>query len=115
MNTIPRDLRTEDFDFHLPENRIAQQAVQPRDHARLLHVKPGSLSDHHVYDLPNILRHDDVLVVNDTKVIPARLYGKRGEIKVEILLHKKNADAKAGIAPTAPAAAGTPQVAADAN
>lgn len=88
-----RDLRTEDFDFHLPEDLIAQQAVEPRDHARLLHVKPGSLSDHHVYDLPDILRHDDVLVVNDTKVIPARLYGKRSEVRVEILLHKKNADA----------------------
>jgi S-adenosylmethionine:tRNA ribosyltransferase-isomerase len=86
-----RDLKTSDFDFDLPQERIAQTAIEPRDHARLLRVTTASLSDHHVYDLPDLLHKGDVLVMNDTRVIPARLYGKRGEVKVEILLHKKQA------------------------
>jgi S-adenosylmethionine:tRNA ribosyltransferase-isomerase len=84
-----RDLRTSDFDFDLPPERIAQTASEPRDHARLLHVTPDARTDHHVYDLPELLREGDLLVMNDTRVIPARLYGKRGEMKVEALLHKK--------------------------
>ncbi len=93
------DLLTSDFDFVLPPERIAQQAVEPRDHARLLHATQQGLADHHVYDLPDLLRAGDLLVMNDTKVIPARLFGKRertprplagGEIKVEVLLHKKH-------------------------
>jgi S-adenosylmethionine:tRNA ribosyltransferase-isomerase len=88
--TLPhKDWLTSDFDFALPEHCIAQQAVEPRDAARLLHVAGASLSDHHVYDLPRLLRPDDFLVMNDTKVIPARLYGKRGEVSVEVLLHKR--------------------------
>jgi S-adenosylmethionine:tRNA ribosyltransferase-isomerase len=90
---------TSDFDFHLPPERIAQQPVEPRDHARLLHVMPPAfagagpaLADAHVYDLPDILRAGDLLVINDTKVIPARLYGLRGNMKTEILLHKKRTD-----------------------
>lgn len=83
------DLLTADFDFDLPPERIAQTAIEPRDHARLLHVRADGLGDHHVYDLPDLLHAGDVLVVNDTKVIPARLYGKRGDVAVEVLLHKK--------------------------
>ncbi|MDR3425389.1 MAG: tRNA preQ1(34) S-adenosylmethionine ribosyltransferase-isomerase QueA [Alphaproteobacteria bacterium] len=86
-------MKTSDFDFVLPLDRIAQTAVEPRDCARLLRVMPDRLSDHHVYDLPDLLRAGDVLVMNDTRVIPARIYGRRGEVKVEILLHKKNAAA----------------------
>jgi S-adenosylmethionine:tRNA ribosyltransferase-isomerase len=82
-------LKTADFDFDLPPGRIAQTAVEPRDHARLLRVTPTALGDHHVYDLPDLLRAGDLLVINDTRVIPARLFGKRGEMRVEILLHKK--------------------------
>ena len=85
------ELVTSDFDFDLPPERIAQTAVEPRDYARLLHVKGAALSDHHVYDLPDLLRAGDLLVMNDTKVIPARLYGKRGDVAVEVLLHKKHA------------------------
>lgn len=88
---MERALLTSDFDFDLPAERIAQQPVTPRDHARLLHVKKQGLGDHHVYDLPDLLRAGDLLVMNDTKVIPARLYGKRGDVKIEILLHKKEA------------------------
>jgi len=83
------DFKTSDFDFDLPPERIAQTALEPRDQARLLRVTADALSDHHVYDLPDLLRTGDVLVMNDTRVIPARLYGKRGDVKIEILLHKK--------------------------
>lgn len=83
------DWRLADFDFNLPEDRIAAFAVEPRDAARLLHVRGASLSDHRVYELPNLLRDGDVLVLNDTRVIPARLFGVRGEVRVEVMLNKK--------------------------
>jgi len=81
--------RTDDFDFVLPPQHIAQRAVEPRDHARLLHVTPSKLGDYQVFDLPRLLKAGDLLVMNDTKVIPARLHGQRGAVKIEILLHKK--------------------------
>ncbi len=84
-----RDLKTSDFDFDLPVERIAQTACEPRDHARLLRVTPTALSDRHIYDLPDLLRPGDLLVLNNTRVIPARLYGKRGDVKIELLLCKK--------------------------
>ncbi|TAJ74009.1 MAG: tRNA preQ1(34) S-adenosylmethionine ribosyltransferase-isomerase QueA [Phenylobacterium sp.] len=82
-----------DFDFHLPEERIALRPASPRDSARLLLVEPGApLRDLQVRDLPGLLRAGDVLVVNDTRVIPARLKGfrLRGEsrIAVEATLHQ---------------------------
>jgi S-adenosylmethionine:tRNA ribosyltransferase-isomerase len=80
---------TADFDFHLPPHHIAQHAIEPRDHARLLHVSSDVLADKHVYELPDVLHAGDLLVMNDTKVMPARLHGRRGEIAVEILLLKK--------------------------
>jgi S-adenosylmethionine:tRNA ribosyltransferase-isomerase len=87
-----RDWRTDDFDFDLPIERIAQSALEPRDHARLLHIHDGDLSDKHIYDLPLLLKPNDVLVVNNTKVIPARLYGFRGDVKIELLLHQKKSE-----------------------
>jgi len=87
------------FDFHLPTERIAQEPVRPRDHARLLHV-PGDESPFHdlrVDALPDLLRDGDVMVFNDTRVIPARLVGKRGDAahagkpegtKIEVTLHQ---------------------------
>ncbi len=87
-----RDLRTADFDFDLPQERIAQTACEPRDYARLLRITPDAFSDHHVFDLPDLLRAGDFLVMNDTRVIPARLYGMRGAVRVEVLLHKKQAN-----------------------
>lgn len=83
------DIKTSDFNFDLPPERIAQSAAEPRDAARLLHVGNGGLADLHVYDLPSLLRAGDVLVTNDTRVIPARIYGQRGAVKVETLLHKR--------------------------
>lgn len=80
-------MRVDAFDFELPESLIATTPAHPRDSARLL-VVANSFEDRHIYDLPEILRKGDVLVLNDTRVIPARLWGQRGEAKVEVLLHK---------------------------
>lgn len=77
------------FDFELPRACIAQRPVEPRDAARLLEVGAGGLADAHVRDLDRFLRPGDVLVVNDTRVIPSRLLGRRGEAKVEVTLHKR--------------------------
>jgi S-adenosylmethionine:tRNA ribosyltransferase-isomerase len=79
-------MKTDDFDFDLPRERIAQAPANPRDSARLLHIG-AKLADHTIRDLPGLLRQGDVLVVNDTRVIPARLRGKRGEASIEVTLH----------------------------
>ena len=81
-------LRTEDFDYHLPEQLIAQAPARPRDAARLLVVRERGLADRGVLDLPSLLDPGDVLVVNDTRVIPARLHGRRGAARVEIMLNR---------------------------
>ena len=71
-------MRTDLFDFALPEDRIALRPAHPRDAARLLVVRPNAaLEDHTMRDLPDLLRAGDALVVNDTKVIPASLHGRR--------------------------------------
>jgi len=78
------------FDFDLPSERIALKPVRPRDSAKLLLARSDEpLSDHQVHDLPGLLRRGDVLVLNDTKVIPAQLEGRRGEAKIGATLHKK--------------------------
>src|SRR6266446_2870245 len=76
-----------DFDFDLPRELIADRPAEPREAARLL-VLPaaGGLSDRHIADLPELVRPGDLLVFNDTKVIPARLVGRRGLATVEITL-----------------------------
>lgn len=80
-----------DFDFDLPADRIAQHPVRPRDAARLLHVGRGGAEDRAIRDLPDLLRPGDLLVVNDTRVIPARLRGRRGRAAVEVTLHQREA------------------------
>ncbi len=71
-------MRVDLFDFDLPEERIALRPARPRDAARMLVVKPGEgIADAHVRDLPSFLRAGDVLVLNDTRVIPAELRGER--------------------------------------
>lgn len=77
-----------DFDFDLPPGLIAQQPAEPRDAARLLHVGRGDIADRQVGDLPDLLRPGDLLVVNDTRVLPARLSGRRGDAGIEVTLHK---------------------------
>lgn len=71
-------MRVDLFDFDLPEDRIALRPASPRDSARMLVVEPGrELADRTVRDLPELLRSGDVLVFNDTRVIPAQLEGIR--------------------------------------
>jgi S-adenosylmethionine:tRNA ribosyltransferase-isomerase len=70
-------MRVSDFDFVLPEDRIALEPARPRDTARLLHVSLDGFHDRIVRDLPELLLPGDLLVLNDTKVIPAQLYGSR--------------------------------------
>ena len=90
-------MRTEAFDFDLPAERIALRPISPRDAARLLIVRPHPqppLADCHVPDLPDLLSPGDALVVNDTKVIPARLHGRRigrgaAEPAIEATLHQR--------------------------
>jgi S-adenosylmethionine:tRNA ribosyltransferase-isomerase len=90
-------MRTELFDFDLPADRIALRPAVPRDAARLLVVNPreaSELDDHSVGDLPDLLRAGDCLVVNDSKVIAARLSGRRigrgsAEPAIEATLHKR--------------------------
>ena len=79
------------FDFALPAERIAHHPARPRDSARLLHVG-ATLGDRHVRDLPDLLNPGDVLVANDTRVIPAQLSGRRGDARVGITLDRPWAD-----------------------
>lgn len=84
-------MRVDLFDFDLPPESIALRPARPRDAARMLLV-PGStgpLADHHVRDLPGLLRAGDVLVFNDTRVIPAQIEGRRGEARIGATLHKR--------------------------
>jgi S-adenosylmethionine:tRNA ribosyltransferase-isomerase len=82
-------MRVDLFDFELPQERIALRPARPRDSARLLVVAGGNISDHQVTELPDLLRPGDVLVFNDTKVIPAQLEGRRGEASIGATLHKR--------------------------
>ena len=83
-------MRVDLFDFDLPPERIALRPARPRDAARLLLVPgEGALSDLTVRDLPSLLRAGDVLVFNDTRVIPAQLEGRRGNAKIGATLHKR--------------------------
>ncbi len=81
-------MQTSLFDFHLPEDRIAHMPPEKREDARLLHVTSSQFHDRHIYALTDMFDAEDVLVFNNTRVIPARLYGRRGEMFVELLLHK---------------------------
>jgi S-adenosylmethionine:tRNA ribosyltransferase-isomerase len=76
---VGEDLQISDFDYHLPEELIAQEPSPRRDQARLLVVdrRAKSFTHRHVYDLPELLRPGDLLVFNNSRVIPARLYGER--------------------------------------
>lgn len=82
-------MRVDLFDFALPTDLIALRPAAPRDSARLLLVAGGAPSDHAVRDLPALLRRGDVLVFNDTRVIPAQLEGRRGDARIGATLHKR--------------------------
>jgi S-adenosylmethionine:tRNA ribosyltransferase-isomerase len=81
-------MKTSDFDFELPPERIAQRPAEPRDSARLLDLRDG-IADRAVVDLPRLLAPGSLLVVNDTRVIPAQLEGRRGEGRISVTLHKQ--------------------------
>ncbi|MDR3521667.1 MAG: tRNA preQ1(34) S-adenosylmethionine ribosyltransferase-isomerase QueA [Acidocella sp.] len=85
-------MRLEDFGYELPASHIATEPARPRESAKLLHVKPDALGDYTVRDLPGLLREGDLLVVNDTKVIPAQLTAMRGAARIGITLDKPNAE-----------------------
>ncbi|MGI6284502.1 tRNA preQ1(34) S-adenosylmethionine ribosyltransferase-isomerase QueA [Neomoorella humiferrea] len=83
-------MRLEDFDYYLPAELIAQTPVEPRDASRLLvlHREKDMLEHRHFYDLPDYLHEGDVLVLNETRVLPARLWGRRAGTgaRIEVLL-----------------------------
>lgn len=93
-------MKLSDFDFDLPEDRIALRPADPRGSARLMVMQGEQLADRHVADLPDLLRAGDRLVLNDTRVIPARLFGTRrrnsaqGEVsaKIEVTLMEPRAN-----------------------
>ena len=82
-------MKVDEFDFDLPADRIALRPARPRDAARMLVVEQGRLSDRRVAELADLLRPGDVLVFNDTRVIPAQLEGVRGAARVGVTLHKR--------------------------
>ena len=98
-NTLPEtSLRTSDFFYELPEERIAQSPCEPRDHSRLMVLHNSELEHRHFYDIIDYLREGDTLVINDSRVIPARIWGEKvrpeGDFasapsKIEMLLLKQ--------------------------
>src|SRR3989339_778978 len=84
-------LDIKDFDFHLPQNLIAQKPAKPRDHSRLLvlHKNSNKLEHKHFYEIIDYLQRGDILILNNSKVIPASLIGTKEKTagKVEIFLH----------------------------
>jgi S-adenosylmethionine:tRNA ribosyltransferase-isomerase len=93
----PAPLPVDRFDYDLPQELIAQKPVEPRDSARLLRVSrsDGSLEDHVFHELPSLLRPGDLIVVNDTRVLPARLMARRvsgGQVELLLLSRMANGD-----------------------
>jgi S-adenosylmethionine:tRNA ribosyltransferase-isomerase len=90
---MQRELLRTTYHYDLPEELIAQTPIEPRDHSRLLHYnrKSAKIEHVHFYDLAEFLQKGDVLVINNSKVLPARLYGYKRETgaKIEILLQKR--------------------------
>jgi S-adenosylmethionine:tRNA ribosyltransferase-isomerase len=85
-------LTLSDFGYELPASHIATEPAEPRDSAKLLHVRGNALGDHSVSELPSLLRPGDLLVVNDTRVIPAQLSGSKGAARIGITLDRPAAD-----------------------
>ncbi len=90
-------MKTSDFYYELPQELIAQTPIEPRDHSRLMQVSrfSGAVTHRHFYDLPDLLEEGDLLVVNDSKVLPARLYGQKtdtGAAAEFLLLEQKEND-----------------------
>lgn len=90
---MQRELLRQTYSYDLPQELIAQTPIEPRDHSRLLHFdrKTGSLDHKHFYDILDYLKKGDILVLNNTKVLPARLFGFKEETgaKIEVFLQKR--------------------------
>jgi S-adenosylmethionine:tRNA ribosyltransferase-isomerase len=84
-------VRVDAFDFELPPERIALRPLSPRDAARMLVVRPSALDDRGVRDLPDLVAPGDILILNDTRVIPAQLFGSKGNARIGVTLHKREA------------------------
>ena len=82
-------MKVDRFDFALPPDRIALRPASPRDSARLLHVAGRAIADRTILDLPSLLRPGDLLLFNDTRVIPAQLEGRRGQARIGATLHRR--------------------------
>ena len=84
-------MKLEDFAYNLPAGLIAQTPISPRDHSRLLvlHKKSGKIQHKHFYDIVDYLQDGDILILNNSKVFPARLIGAKKETggKMEVFLH----------------------------
>lgn len=78
-----------EFTFNLPKELIANSPAVPRDSSRLLDLSSAEISDKFMYDFPDLLKEGDLLVFNNTEVIPARLFGNRNGAKAEVTLHKQ--------------------------
>ena len=77
-NNLPEtNLRTSDFYYELPQELIAQTPMEPRDHSRLMVLKGKEIEHRRFYDILDYLKEGDTLVINDSKVIPARIYGEK--------------------------------------
>ena len=87
-------MKTSDFDYNLPQDLIAQSPAEPRDHSRLLVLdrNTGEIEHRRFYDIVGYLNQGDVLVFNDSRVIPARMYGSLVDTgsKIELLLLTQN-------------------------
>jgi S-adenosylmethionine:tRNA ribosyltransferase-isomerase len=87
-------MRVDLFDYDLPPEFIAHEPARPRDAARLLDLTGDAFVDRTIRDLPDLLRVGDILVSNDTRVIPARIDGMRGAVRIEATLHKPSGDGR---------------------
>ena len=82
-------MKLDDFDYHLPVEAIAHKPHLPRHQAKLLDMRHEQFQDKHVIDLPSYINKNDLIIVNNTKVIPALLKGKRGEASISVTLHQQ--------------------------
>ena len=90
-------MKKSDYFYDLPQELIAQEPIEPRDHSRLLVLdrKTGGIQDRHFYDLEELLKPGDCLILNDSRVLPARLYGRKKDTGASVellLLHPQGQD-----------------------
>ena len=80
------------FDYNLPPGRIAKRPARPRDSSKLMHISEHLIKDKYFYQLPEMLKKNDVLVFNNTRVLPARIFGEVSKRKIELLIHRQEED-----------------------